>query len=140
MCQKTQFFRLYKICQYCYLYRHLLYVFISMDKNLQFIEIIFESYPCQEKKINSWQFFTCSYKFVSSISGVLEGRDYNPGLSLNRWMFESLWRLYWDEFVKWTKVEDCEWRLDILNNRVEELHSESESSNTLEDDQISNKL
>ena len=140
MCQKTQFFHLYKICQYCYLYGHLLYVFISMDKNLQFIEIIFESYPCQEKKINLWQFFTCSYKFVSSISGVLEGRDYNPGLSLNRWMFESLWRLYWDEFVKWTKVEDCEWRLDILNNRVEELHSESESSNTLEDDQISNKL
>ena len=38
------------------------------------------------------------------------------------------------------KVEDWEWRLDILNNRVEEPHSESESSNTLEDDQISNKL
>ena len=44
-------------------------------------------------------------------------------------MLEDLWRLYWDEFVKWTKVEDCEWRLDILNNSVQELNSEFESSN-----------
>ena len=44
-------------------------------------------------------------------------------------MLEALWRLYWDEIVKWTKVEDCEWRLDILNNSVQELNPEFESSN-----------
>lgn len=55
-------------------------------------------------------------------------------------MLEALLRLYWDEFVKWTIMEDCEWRLDILNNSLKELHSEFEVSNTLENDRISNKL
>ena len=55
-------------------------------------------------------------------------------------MLEALWRLYWDEFVKWTKVEDCGWRLNILNNSVQELNSEFESSNQLKNDQIRNKL
>ena len=55
-------------------------------------------------------------------------------------MLEALRRLYWDEFVKWTYVEDCEWRLDILNNNMQELHSQPESSNTFENYRISNKL
>ena len=55
-------------------------------------------------------------------------------------MLEALWRLYWDEIVKWTKVEDCEWRLDILNNSVQELNPEFESSKKLKNDQIRNKL
>ena len=55
-------------------------------------------------------------------------------------MLEALWRLYWDEFVKWTNVEDCEWRLDILNNSVQELNPEFESSKKLKNDQIRNKL
>ena len=55
-------------------------------------------------------------------------------------MLEALWRLYWDEFVKWTKVEDCEWRLDILYNSVQELNPEFESSNKFKNDQIRNKL
>ena len=55
-------------------------------------------------------------------------------------MIEALWRLYWDEFVKWKKVENCEWRLDILNDGLQELNPEFESSNTLENDRISNNL
>ena len=39
-------------------------------------------------------------------------------------MLEALWRLYWNQFIKWTKLEDCEWRLDISQSSLEELYSE----------------
>ena len=32
-----------------------------------------------------------------------------------------MWRLYWEEFLKWLKMEDCECRLDHLNTLLEEF-------------------
>ena len=83
---------------------------LQKSKNLQFVGIFIESYPYQEIKFNSLQFFTCSHKFVSGISSVLKGRHYKRGLLIFKFMLEALRRLYRDEFVKWKKVEDCEWR------------------------------
>lgn len=110
--------------------------FLSKIGEFTISENLLESYLYQEKNVSSWQFFKCSHKFVSSITGFLEGRHYNHGLLIDTCMSEALCRLYWDQFVKLTKVKDCEWRLDIFNNSAEELNSEFESLNTLENDQI----
>ena len=32
-----------------------------------------------------------------------------------------MWRLYWEEFLKWFRMEDYEWRLDHLNALLEEF-------------------
>ena len=57
-------------------------------------------------------------------SGILNARHYNRGIKAHKQMVEALWRLYWVEFVKWTKSEDYEWRLDPLNNALDEFYAE----------------
>ena len=60
------------------------------SKNLQIVGIFVESYPYEEIKFNPWQFFTCSHKFFSGISSVLEGRRYKRGLLIDKFMFKAL--------------------------------------------------
>ena len=66
--------------------------------------------------------------FILSFSGILQGRHYNRGVRAHKIMVDALWRLYWSEFVKWTKIEDYEWRLLPLNNALDELHSEFDAA------------
>ena len=90
----------------CYVYSFLwltnLKVLMRVRKFLQ--ESSQRVIPTKKKNSVHGSFFICSQEFVSDISGVLEVRHYNRGLLIHKFMFEALWRLYQDEFVKWITI------------------------------------
>ena len=47
-----------------------------------------------------------------------------------------MWRLYWEEFLKWLKMEDCECRLDHLNTLLEEFCHEFDDIDWLDKTRI----
>ena len=91
MCQKIQFFNFLKSGDSVMGTLHLLLVFVSIVENftvsqkmfpdrstrIYIVGIFLESYPYQEIKFSSWQFFACSHKCVLGISSIFEGRHYN---------------------------------------------------------------
>ena len=88
------------------------------------------------KKIN----FNIFYSFLQN-TVVLDGRHYNRGVLIHKRVLEALWRVYWDRFIKWTKFEECDWRLDTLRNYILKLYSELDALHKeFEMDQNQNKL
>lgn len=56
-------------------------------------------------------------------------------------MVEALWRLYWEEFIKWVKAEDYEWRLEPLVNALNEMYSEFDCDlQSIDKNRINEKL
>ena len=51
-------------------------------------------------------------------------------------MLEAIRRLYWEEFLKWLKIEDYEWRLDHLNTLLEEFYHEFDDIDTIDKTRI----
>lgn len=56
-----------------------------------------------------------------SIGKVLEGKQYNRGVRLNKFMYEAFMRLAWTEFVKWLEVNHIVDYLE-LNDTVGSLN------------------
>ena len=54
-------------------------------------------------------------------------------------MVEAMWRLYWEEFHKWLRNEEYEWRLDPLNRCLEELCTDF-NPESIERNKIQDKL
>ena len=54
-------------------------------------------------------------------------------------MSEAMRRLHWDQFIRWIKLEDYEFRLEPLNLALEELLSDIEdisNSKHVENDKL----
>ena len=51
-------------------------------------------------------------------------------------MLEAMRRLYWEEFLKWLKIEDYEWRLDHLNTLLEEFCHECDDIDSIDKTRI----
>lgn len=47
-------------------------------------------------------------------------------------MLKTLWRLYWEEYLKYLTMEDYEWRIDHLNTLLEEFCHEFDDIHSIQ--------
>lgn len=55
------------------------------------------------------------------ILAILNAKSYNKCIDAHKIMSEVMRRLHWEQFDRWIKLEDYEFRLEPLNIALEEL-------------------
>lgn len=55
-------------------------------------------------------------------------------------MLEGMWWLYWEEFLKWLKMEDYEWRSDHLNTLLKQFCHEFDDTDSIDKTRIKERM